>query len=570
MKSLPLHGVLVAFALVLMSSLPTQAQEPPPQQPASPEPTSSEPTGPEAASSEPAGPEAALGTAFSYQGQLKKSGQLVSGACSMAFRLYNAASAGSQVGVPVTLTTVPITGGLFTVGLDFGGSAFAGERRWLETRVMCSGDANYVTLAPRQEVLAAPYALYSMSTGALRGRALMDAAPSSGQALMWNGGAWSPAAVPLLGRAVAPTAGTATTVDNVAYAGAYSSMTIGTDGLPVVSYYCYYDQLNADLKVLHCGNAACSSANTVISVDSVANLVGGWTSITIGADGLPVISYQDVTNDNLKVLHCGNTTCSSGNMSNTVDAGSASDTSITIGTDGLPVISYYDVLANDLKVLHCGNTTCGNGNTRTTVDHVVHVGRIDTSITIGTDGLPVISYCDALNADLKVLHCGNADCGSGNTRTTVDSVASVGAFSSVTIGADGLPVISYYDSTNGDVKVLHCGNKACSSGNISTTVDSNGDVGQHTSITIGTDGLPVVSYYDVTNTDLKVLHCGNATCASGNTARIVDAGGDLGMYTSITIGADGLPVVSYQDVTNGDLKVLHCSNAFCTPYFRRR
>jgi hypothetical protein len=44
----------------------------------------------------------------------------------------------------------------------------------------------------------------------------------------------------------------------------------------------------------------------------------------------------------------------------------------------------------------------------------------------------------------------------------------------------------------------------------------------------------------------------------------------MGLYNSITIGADGLPVISYQDGTNLDLKVAKCANAFCAPYFRRR
>ncbi|PZC45289.1 MAG: hypothetical protein C1O27_002468 [Chloroflexi bacterium] len=38
----------------------------------------------------------------------------------------------------------------------------------------------------------------------------------------------------------------------------------------------------------------------------------------------------------------------------------------------------------------------------------------------------------------------------------------------------------------------------------------------------------------------------------------------------ITIGADGLGLISYWDLTNADLKVAHCENAFCSPHFRRR
>ena len=38
----------------------------------------------------------------------------------------------------------------------------------------------------------------------------------------------------------------------------------------------------------------------------------------------------------------------------------------------------------------------------------------------------------------------------------------------------------------------------------------------------------------------------------------------------ITIGTDGLPLISYYDATSANLKVTHCSNTFCVPYFRRR
>ena len=50
----------------------------------------------------------------------------------------------------------------------------------------------------------------------------------------------------------------------------------------------------------------------------------------------------------------------------------------------------------------------------------------------------------------------------------------------------------------------------------------------YTSITIGTDGLPVISYFDDTNDDLKVAKCGNAACSSGNTLTTVDSGGTVG------------------------------------------
>ena len=81
-----------------------------------------------------------------------------------------------------------------------------------------------------------------------------------------------------------------------------------------------------------------------------------------------------------------------------------------------------------------------------------------------------------------------------------------------------------------------------------TTVDSSGSVHRPTSIAIGVDGLPVVSYLSpegdnpITDFVLKLAHCGNVTCTAGNTLTTVDRAFS---GPSIAIGADGLPVVSY-------------------------
>ncbi|MBT5476818.1 MAG: hypothetical protein HOK43_08170, partial [Chloroflexi bacterium] len=153
----------------------------------------------------------------------------------------------------------------------------------------------------------------------------------------------------------------------------------------------------------------------------------------------------------------------------------------------------------------------------------------------------------------------------------------VGKETSITIGADGLGLISYRDQTNKNLKVAHCDNAACTSATIST-LDSDGSVGTDTSITIGADGLGLISYYDFTNTALKVAHCSNTMCTLATTSTIdsdrISFSG-WGYNTSITIGADGLPLISYIQlkeigVADGNLKVAHCDNAFCSPYFRRR
>lgn len=104
-----------------------------------------------------------LGSGFTYQGQLKAGGAPVDGTCDLRFWLYDALAGGAQVGPLNEITGVQVTGGLFTVNLDFGASVFAGDARWLQIAVRCpAASGSYATLGPRQALTAAPYALYAL------------------------------------------------------------------------------------------------------------------------------------------------------------------------------------------------------------------------------------------------------------------------------------------------------------------------------------------------------------------------------------------------------------------------
>jgi hypothetical protein len=98
-------------------------------------------------------------TAFSYQGLLQLNGQPVNEQCDFGFELFDAATGGTQAGETLGFDDVQVRNGLFSLELNFGADVFPGNRRWLEVRVRCPSQGTaLITLAPRQEVLSAPYA----------------------------------------------------------------------------------------------------------------------------------------------------------------------------------------------------------------------------------------------------------------------------------------------------------------------------------------------------------------------------------------------------------------------------
>ncbi len=99
----------------------------------------------------------ALGTSFSYQGQIKNGGVNVSGIVSVELQLFDAPTLGTQIGITQHFPGVTALNGIFTVRPDFGVNAFDGNKRWVQVTV------NGTTLDPRQELTATPYALFALS-----------------------------------------------------------------------------------------------------------------------------------------------------------------------------------------------------------------------------------------------------------------------------------------------------------------------------------------------------------------------------------------------------------------------
>jgi len=123
-----------------------------------------------------AGAAVAQTTAFTYQGRLTDGGNPADGSYDLTFKLFDTATVGggTQQGATLSLTSVAVSGGVFTARLDFGACAgcFDGAGRFLEIAVRPSGGGSFTTLSPRQPITSTPYAVKSVSAATADGLSL--------------------------------------------------------------------------------------------------------------------------------------------------------------------------------------------------------------------------------------------------------------------------------------------------------------------------------------------------------------------------------------------------------------
>ena len=143
---------------------------------------------------------------------------------------------------------------------------------------------------------------------------------------------------------------------------------------------------------------------------------------------------------------------------------------------------------------------------------------------------------------------------------TIDSAANVGEGSCLRV-VNGVPMVSYRDATNNDVKFAVSGVAAPDEAADWTTytMDGSGTVGQYLTSLVALGSVPAVAYYDAnnpstTNPNLKIAIAANGNPGSGDWSfHYADETLVNGRYPSMVV-EDGRLAVAYQYFTAKDVK----------------
>ncbi len=378
------------------------------------------------------------------------------------------------------------------------------------------------------------------------------------------------------------------TVDNTGTnTGSYTSTAIGTRGTQWVSFY---DTTNTSLRVAMSvgsgGNCNSGAWQCYTVDDQVGDDTGKFSSIAIDTTGKPWISYYDDTLDQLMVAQFVGTsgsgciastawTCEAVDNSGT---NTGSYTSIALDNNNIPWVSFYDTTNTSLRLATRGGgfgatgSGCGTNWTCGVVDNDTDDTGQFSSLAFSPSNNPYISYYDVTGSQLMVAQFvggtagGSCGLGGGSTAFLCEPVddlpgAATGQYSSIAFAPDGVPWVSYYDSTNFNLRTATRSSAlttACTDTDWTCiAVDSTGTVGLHTSIAFAPNGAPWISYMDddatATNKALKQAHFVTSSgtgCAVSSWAcsKVDSVGADtVGEFTSLAFGPDGVASISYYD-----------------------
>lgn len=492
----------------------------------------------------------AVGTEFTWQGELRESSLPADGSYDFEFRLYAAATGGSPIGPARSLPAQSISGGLYTALLDFG-DQFTGEPRWLEISVRRSGQPTFTTLLPRQPLTATPYAQHAdfVADNSIVGANIVDGSvgnadlgvASVGAAQLANG---SVTTIKIQTGAVA----TANLAD-----GAVTSAKLADNAVT-----------NAKLA-----NQSVTGPKLVVGAIGSRELAdASVTADKIGPNAVGILAINSTQVQRRINARCptelpmigvnvdGSPIC--GSASHLRGSGSASAPKLALRGDGRPVVAYIE--GSRLTIAVCGDLACGTANLTTLSTTASPAPNHD--IVVRQNGDPFVVYFNSSSASptLNAIDCSDDYCNAFVVRT-LDATAFSGYGASVALRSGSTPVVAYLaDQASDDLRLYDCDNSACSAGSVRILDSTNVDIDTQPSVVVLSNDLPVV-FYEGTGAEqgLNVALCSNSDCT---TSGLFDLNNDsLANISAVMQG--NAPLVAFRR-NSGAVGVFDCAGLVCT------
>jgi hypothetical protein len=354
-------------------------------------------------------------------------------------------------------------------------------------------------------------------------------------------------------------------VQTVNTSGSISSLAVGSNGLPLFAYF-----NGVELLVSSCTSPNCQTPVTN-TIETLSGQYGIFPDVSIGSDGFPILSYIEAFEDGpsnsafVKFAKCQDVSCSEPAIITTIEQICENDceyfefgSSIASGSQGNPIISYTDKTTSSLKVASCSTLDCAGLKSISSLDDSSS-GFSD--LMVGSDGLPMIAY-DATQEGIviKLAHCIDAEC-TNPPQITFLGQGVFGWHHSLTLNIDGFPIIAW--NSNGRIMIARCKNYSCSENELTNFDPPTATLSP--SIALASNGFPIiVAYADPPIYGLYFFKCLDSACALPVETDIFLELDNIDQKVNLAIGSDGRPIASFWNGTDSMLQVLICGDRACT------
>jgi hypothetical protein len=288
-----------------------------------------------------------------------------------------------------------------------------------------------------------------------------------------------------------------------------------------------------------------------------------YHGLSLNSSDVPIITYFHVFDSQNFLIECNSSTTCITPIQRYSQPGIAPV--VAVNSLDRPVMAYI-TSTNNVRIVFCTTPQCTSFLTFS----VDGIGEPIDSPSIALDNdVPVISYYDypANVGHLKIARCGSSTiCSPGMVVREIEGAGS-GGYTSLALTSEGFPVISYYHVTDKNLKLVICGSKTCDPGTVTIrTLDEIGTVGQYTSLALTSGDVPIITYYDATNEQLKMARCNNPTC-DAPTLQVIDSSGKTGHDSAVRVLTQmgDLPLIAYRFSGDAhDLRLALCYDAECS------